>query len=106
MIVFFIGVLLTIVQIIQIVRGILPEVVSWFLLLACIALMVVSSYIAFVQADKHRLTIDFNDGESLRLSLPGKGSILQLHAALQKAMDTHPERKLSAIKGIIKELES
>ncbi len=106
MIVFFIGLLLAIIQVIQIVRGTLPEAVSWFLLLACVALMIVSSYIAFVQADKHKLQVDFNDGESIQLALPGKGNILRLHAALQEAMDSHPDRKLSAIKGIIKELES
>ncbi len=105
MVVFFVGVLLTLIQVLQVLRGTLPPAISWLLLLACIGLMIFSSYGAFVQQDKQQLTIDFNDGESLLLNLPGKQSVNQLHAALQEAMDVHNDHKLDAIKGIINELK-
>ena len=91
MIVFFIALLLTIIQIIQIVRDSLPPAVGWFLLFACVALMIVASFIAFVQTDKHKLTVDFNDGESIQLSLPTKRGIKQLHVALQHAIDSQSQ---------------
>ncbi len=88
MIVFFIGLLLTIIQLIQVSRETLPHAVGLLLLIACIVLMVVASYIAFVQADKHKLIVDFNDGETIALALPGKLALKELHAALQNAMDS------------------
>lgn len=87
MVVFFIGLLLTIIQVIQIVRETLPPAIGYLLLIACIVLMIVSSYIAFVQTDKHKLTVDFNDGETVQLALPGQLVVKELHAALQHAMD-------------------
>ena len=103
MIVFFIGLLLTLIQIIQIVRETLPPAVGWVLLVACLALMIVSSFIAFVQTDKHRLIVDFNDGESVQLALPSKLGIKQLHAALQQAMDAQPNSSSASSKGISQE---
>ena len=100
MIVFFIGVLLTIIQVIQIFRETLPPAIGWLLLIACIVLMIVSSYIAFVQADKHKLTVDFNDGETVALALPGKLAVKELHAALQHAMDSQPDGRLASTRGV------
>jgi len=100
MIVFFIGILLTIVQVIQVFRETLPHAVGLLLLIACIILMIVSSYIAFVQTDKHSLTVDFNDGETVSLVLPGKLAIKELHAALQHAMDSQPEGRLASTRGV------
>jgi|GEM_PF-4474978 len=99
MVVFFIALLLTIIQVIQIGRETLPPVIAWTLLIACLVLMFFSSYIAFVQADKHKLKVDFNDGESVQLALPGKVQIKELHAALQQAMDMQPGGRLAQSRG-------
>jgi len=106
MIVFFIGVLLTIVQVIQVFRETLPHAVGLLLLIACIVLMIVSSYIAFVQTDKHKLTVDFNDGETISLALPGKLAIEELHAALQQAMDSQPDERLASTPRVNHETDS
>jgi len=103
MVVFFIGLLLTIVQVIQIGRETLPPVIGWALLIACVILMLVSSFIAFVQTDKHVLKVDFNDGESVQLALPGKFEIKELHAALQEAMDMQPGGRLAESRGAMPE---
>ncbi|MEE9333575.1 MAG: DUF6232 family protein [Granulosicoccaceae bacterium] len=100
MIVFFIGLLLTIVQVIQIFRETLPQAIALLLLIACIVLMIVSSYIAFVQADKHKLTVDFNDGETVTLALPGKLAAKELHAALQQAMDNQADSRLASTRSM------
>ncbi len=106
MIVFFIGVLLTIIQIIQVFRETLPHVVGLLLLIACIVLMIVSSYIAFVQTDKHKLTVDFNDGETVAIALPSKLAMKELHAALQLAMDGQPAGRRASTRGMPQDAES
>ena len=106
MVVFFIGILLTIIQLIQVFRETLPHAVGLLLLIACVVLMIVSFYIAFVQADKHKLTIDFNDGETVALALPGKHAVKELHTALQHAMDSQTDVRRASTRGGNQESDS
>lgn len=87
-IVFFISLLLTLWQVLRIVNDTPPLALNWSLLVLCIILMFVSSFIAFVQQARYRLDIVLaNEPKPLQIERTSRADVLELHEALALAMD-------------------
>jgi len=96
-----VSVVLSIWQVLRISDGVQPIALNWVLLVICIGLMLVSSFIAFVMQAKYRLDIVMaNEALPLQISRRTRSDILELHEALALAMDWYrgesdlvPERR-------------
>lgn len=87
-IVFFISLVLMLWQVFRIVNATPPIALNWVLLVLCVVLMLVSSYVAFVMSAKYRLDIVLaNETLPLKIERATRADILELHEALALAMD-------------------
>lgn len=87
-IVFFISLVLMLWQAFRIVNETPPIALNWVLLVLCVVLMLVSSYVAFVMSAKYRLDIVLtNEALPLKIERATRADILELHEALALAMD-------------------
>lgn len=87
-IVFFLSLLLMFWQALRVVNETPPLTLNWALLVLCVILMFVSSYVAFVMPGKYRLDIVLaNEALPLKIERTTRADILALHEALALAMD-------------------
>ena len=87
-IVFCIALLLTLWQVFKIVNETPPMALNWSLLVLCVVLMLVSSFVAFVMPVRYRLDIVLaNEPLPLKIERATRADILELHEALALAMD-------------------
>ena len=101
--VFFLAILLTAWQVFRITNDTQPLALNWFLLVLCVALLLASSFIAFVKQARYRLDVVLaNETLPLRIVRPSRADILELHEALALAMDWYrgdaeitPDRRAS-----------
>lgn len=86
--VFFLSILLTLWQAWRIVNNVQPIALNWVLIILCVVLLLVSSYVAFVMQAKYRLDVVLaNEALPLQISRSTRSDILELHEALALAMD-------------------
>lgn len=87
-IVFLLSVIMCIWQGLKISEGSGPVVLNWSLLVACVILLLVSSFIAFAMRARYRLDVRFVRGpELVSIARATKADVLALHEALALAMD-------------------
>jgi len=87
-IVFVIAVVLTAWQVFRIVNETGVVALNWVLLIFCLLLLLVSSFVAFAMQAKYRLDIVLaNEVKPLRIQRASRADILELHEALALAMD-------------------
>lgn len=86
--VFVIALVLALWQGYRVFNDVAPVTLNWFLLVLCVLLMLVSSFIAFVQPARYRLDIILaNEPKPLQIERQTRADILELHEALALAMD-------------------
>lgn len=86
--VFFISLVLALWQAFRIVNETPPIALNWMLLVLCVLLMLVSSFVAFVMPVRYRLDIILaNETLPLQIERTTRADILELHEALALAMD-------------------
>ena len=85
--VFVVALVLAVLSGVHLVGGSLPLGIAWVLLAASLALALVASRIAFVHPTEHVLDVHVADGTPIRLTCPERVSLLELHAALSRAME-------------------
>jgi len=86
--VFFIAVLLAIWQVLRILGETSPTALNWFLLVLCILLALVSSFISFVMASVYRLDVVIaTEKLPLKILCATRADLDELNDALLKAMD-------------------
>lgn len=84
----FISLLLSIWQAYKIINQTPPISLNWVLLVLCVVLLLVSSFIAFVMPERYRLDIVLaNEMLPLKIERTTRADILELHEALALAMD-------------------
>ncbi len=89
-IVFLFSLILSAWQAYRIYQETPPVALNWVLLLLCVFLLVVSSYVAFAMSARYRLDIFLaNEPAPLQLERTTRSDILELHEAIALAMDWH-----------------
>ena len=84
----FIAVLLTLWQAYRIVNEVSPVFLNWTLLVICVLLVLVSSFVVFVMPVRYRLDIVLaNETLPLLIERTTRADVLELHEALALAMD-------------------
>ena len=68
-------------------RGSLPGAIAWLALAASLGLFLVASHLAFVRPSTYTLDVLLADGTPIRIARPERASLLELHAALSRAME-------------------
>lgn len=99
--VFVVSVLLALWQVKRIFDGVEPVALNWVLLILCVALLLVSSFVAFVMQAKYSLFVVMaNEPKPIEIMRKTRADILELHEALALAMDWYrgenensPERR-------------
>lgn len=86
--VFFVALILALWQANLIVSDTPPITLNWALLVLCVVLLLVSSYVAFVIPVRYQLDIILaNEALPLKIERATRADILELHEALALAMD-------------------
>ena len=99
--VFIVAAVLALWQVKRIFDEVGPVALNWVLLIMCVVLLLVSSYIAFVKQAKYSLFVVMaNEPKPIQIIRPTRADILELHEALALAMDWYrgendsvPERR-------------
>ena len=89
-VVFVFALILSAWQVYRIYQETPPVALNWVLLVLCLLLLVISSYIAFAMSARYRLDIFLsNEAVPLQLERTTRSDILELHEAIALAMDWH-----------------
>lgn len=80
-------VLLAVITLVRIVAGDFSLALGWWILLACAGVMLFAGHVAFIRTGLYRVTVIFEDGESVTAVMPTASLAANFQDAVRDALD-------------------